>query len=39
LPNCLVADRRLRHLYPSGLKPGYAAAAIMWAAPAVIAAP
>lgn len=39
LPNCLVADRRLRHLYPSGIKPGYAAAAIMWAAPAVIAAP
>ena len=32
LPNRLVADRRLRHLTPSGLKPGYAAAAITWAA-------
>lgn len=36
LPNCLAADRRLRHLYPSGLKPGYAAAAIMWAAPTAV---
>lgn len=32
LPNRVVADRRLRHLTPSGLKPGYAAAAITWAA-------
>ena len=37
LPNCLAADRRLRHLYPSSLKPGYAAAAITWAAPAAVA--
>ncbi len=39
LPNCLAADRRLVHLYPGGLKPGYAAAAIMWAAPAAVATP
>ncbi len=38
-PNCLVANRRLSHLYPGGLKPGYAAAAITWVTPAVAAAP
>jgi ABC-type transport system substrate-binding protein len=27
----LVADRRLQHLYPSALKPGYNASTIMWA--------
>ncbi|NML67419.1 hypothetical protein HHL22_19625 [Hymenobacter sp. RP-2-7] len=32
LPNRLVADRRLRHITPSGLKPGYVAAAMTWAA-------
>jgi peptide/nickel transport system substrate-binding protein len=32
MPNRLVADRHLRHLTPSGLKPGYAAMAITWAA-------
>ncbi|MFD1469983.1 ABC transporter substrate-binding protein [Hymenobacter caeli] len=34
-PNCLAADRRLVHLYPGGLKPGYAAAAIKWTTPVV----
>ncbi|MGI4884202.1 MAG: ABC transporter substrate-binding protein [Janthinobacterium lividum] len=28
--NRLAANRRLRHLYPSSLRPGYAAAAITW---------
>ncbi|MGI4833931.1 MAG: ABC transporter substrate-binding protein [Janthinobacterium lividum] len=32
LPSRLAANRRLRHITPSGLKPGYAAAAITWAA-------
>jgi ABC-type transport system substrate-binding protein len=31
LPYRLVADRRLRHVYPSALRPGYAAAALDWA--------
>ncbi len=31
LPYRLAADRRLQHLYPSGLRPGYAAAALSWA--------
>lgn len=30
LSNRLAADRRLRRLYPSGLKPGYAATALSW---------
>ena len=38
-PNCLAADRRLVQLYPGGLKPGYAAAAIRWAAPTTVATP
>jgi ABC-type transport system substrate-binding protein len=30
LPYRLVTDRRLRDVYPSGLRPGYAAAALNW---------
>ena len=33
LPTRLVADRRLAGLYVSGLRPGYAAAALHWQAP------
>lgn len=33
LPYRLAADRRIQHLYPSKLKPGYSAATITWAAP------
>lgn len=36
-PNCLAANRRLTHLYPGSIKPGYAVAAISWAAPAAVA--
>lgn len=31
LPYRLAANRQLRHLYPSGLRPGYAMATISWA--------
>jgi ABC-type transport system substrate-binding protein len=31
LPYRLVTDRRLRHVYPSALRPGYLAATIEWA--------
>jgi ABC-type transport system substrate-binding protein len=31
LPYRLAADRRLRNVYPSALRPGYAAAALEWA--------
>jgi ABC-type transport system substrate-binding protein len=37
LPYRLVADRRIQHLYPSKLKPGYSAATITWAAPEPLA--
>jgi ABC-type transport system substrate-binding protein len=30
LPYRLATDRRLRHVYPSSLRPGYAAAALDW---------
>lgn len=33
LPYRLAADRRIEHLYPSKLRPGYSAATITWAAP------
>jgi hypothetical protein len=32
LPYRLAAARDLQHLYPSGHKPGYAAAAAIWSA-------
>lgn len=35
LPHRLVADRRLQHLYPSAIKPGYSAATITWASGAL----
>ena len=34
--NCLAANRRLRHLYPSSVRPGYAAAAVTWAPQATL---
>ncbi|MGI4743594.1 MAG: ABC transporter substrate-binding protein [Janthinobacterium lividum] len=39
LPYRLAADRRIQHLYPSKIKPGYSAATIIWASsvPAALA--
>lgn len=37
LPYRLAADRRIEHLYPSKLKPGYSAATITWAVPKPVA--
>ena len=39
LPYRLAANRRVQHLYPSGLKPGYNAATITWAAENIAGAP
>lgn len=38
MPYRLAADRRIQHLYPSKLKPGYSAATITWVTPEPLAA-